>query len=149
MEAVWRTANRPQKAQSPLFKPTLTNVQQAVRQFFNNAHDRDLIERNHFARFGASKRKRRIDRPDFEIITDEQYERLRRCARESRADNYGLIIEGAILAVGEAAMRPGELFALHRTDLDFAENIIHIRRQLDMDTRVVTPGPRTTTGAGS
>ncbi len=118
--------------------PKGRNIQQAVRQFFNNALDRDLIERNHFAKLGASKRKRRIDRPDFEIITDQQYERLRRCARQSRADNYGLIIEGAILAVGEAAMRPGELFALHRTDIDFAENIIHIRRQLDMATLDIT-----------
>jgi integrase len=111
------------------------NSQQAVRQFFNHALDRDLVERNPFARLGASKRKRRIDRPDFEILSDEQYERLRRCARASRDDAYGLVIEGAILAVGEAAMRPGEVFALHRSDVDFAENVIHIRRQLDMATR--------------
>jgi integrase len=35
-------------------------------------------------------------------------------------------------------MRPGELFALHRDDLDFEHNLIHIRRQLDMDTLKVT-----------
>jgi hypothetical protein len=58
-------------------------------------------------RLGASKRKRRVDRPDFEIIADEQYERLRRAACESRADDYGLILEGATLGVGDAAMRPG------------------------------------------
>jgi hypothetical protein len=72
------------------------NVQQSVRQFFNHALDRELIENNPFARLGASKRKRRIDRPDFEIITDEQYARLRQGARASRADDYGLILEGAI-----------------------------------------------------
>jgi integrase len=107
------------------------NVQQSVRQFFNHALDRELIDRNPFARIGASKRKRRIDRPDFEVITNEQYERLRNCARASRADDYGLIIEGAILAVGEAAIRPSEVFALDDTDLDFPENIIHVRRQWD------------------
>lgn len=114
------------------------NVQQSVRQFFNHALDRELIENNPFARLGASKRKRRIDRPDFEIITDEQYTRLRWCARASRADDYGLIIEGAILTVGEAAMRPGELFALHRDDLDFEHNLIEVRRHLDLDTGKTT-----------
>lgn len=119
-------------------RPKGANVQQAVRQFFNHALDRDLIERNEFIRLGASKRKRRVDRPDFEIITDEQYERLRRAARESRTDNYGLILEGATLAVGDAAMRPGEVFALHRPDIHFPENLIHVRWQLDLDTGKVT-----------
>jgi integrase len=118
--------------------PKGANTQQAVRQFFNHALDRDLIDPNHFTRLGASKRKRRVDRPDFEIITDEQYERLRRCARESRADDYGLVLEGTVLAVGEEAMRPGEIFALHRPELHFAENMIHVRRQIDLDTGKIT-----------
>jgi integrase len=112
--------------------------QQAVRQLFNHALDRELIERNHFSRLGASKRRRRVDRPDFQIITDEQYERLRRCARQSRADDYGLILEGAILAVGEAAMRPGEIFGLMRSEIDFREEVIHVRRQVDLDTGQIT-----------
>jgi integrase len=119
-------------------RPKGANVQQAVRQFFNHALDRDLIERNQFTRLGASKRKRRVDRPDFEIITDEQYERLRRAARESRPDDYGLVLEGATMAVGEAAMRPGEVFALHRPDFHWAENLIHVRRQIDLDTGKIT-----------
>jgi integrase len=119
-------------------RPRGANIQQAVRQFFNHALDRDLIPRNQFTNLGASKRKRRVDRPDFEIITDEQYARLRRCARESRADDYGLVLEGAVLAVGEEAMRPGEVFALHRPDLHFAENMIHVRRQIDLDTGKIT-----------
>jgi integrase len=118
--------------------PKGANTQQAVRQFFNHALDRELIGRNHFARLGASKRKRRVDKPDFEIITDQQYQRLRQSARASRTDEFGLIIEGAILAVGEAAMRPGELFALHHSDLEFSQNMIHVRRQLDLDTGEIT-----------
>ncbi|MGO9833445.1 MAG: hypothetical protein ACLP1X_04450, partial [Polyangiaceae bacterium] len=117
--------------------PRGRHVQQSVRQFFNHALDRELIDRNHFARLGTSKPKRRIDRPTFELISDEQYERLRRCARASRIDDYGLIIEGAILAVGEAAMRPGEVFALHHGDIDLAANTIEICRQLDMATGAV------------
>ncbi|MGD1056208.1 MAG: tyrosine-type recombinase/integrase [Solirubrobacteraceae bacterium] len=119
-------------------RPKNATIQQAVRQFFNHALDRDLIPRNQFTRLGASKRKRRVDRPDFEIITDEQYERLRRCARESRADDYGLVLEGTVLAVGETAMRPGEIFGLHRPDIHMAESMIHVRRQIDLDTGKLT-----------
>lgn len=119
-------------------RPKGANTQQAVRQFFNHALDRGLIDRNHFTRLGASKRKRRVDRPDFEIISNEQYERLRHCARQSRADDYGLVLEGVVLAGGETAMRPGEIFALHRPDLHFDKNLIHARRQIDLDTGKIT-----------
>jgi integrase len=118
--------------------PQGRHIQQSVRQFFNHALDRELIDCNHFARLGASKRKRRIDRPDFQPTSDEQYERLRRCARQSRTDDYGLIIEGAILAIGETAMRPGEIFALHRPDIHMATNMIHVRRQIDLATGNIT-----------
>jgi integrase len=119
-------------------RPRSTNVQSAVRQFFNHAADRDLIERNRFTHLGASKRKRRVDRPDFQIITDEQYGRLRRCARESRTDDYGLILEGATMAVGETAMRPGEIFGLHRPEVHMDTRMIHVRRQLDLATGEIT-----------
>jgi integrase len=114
------------------------NFQQAVRQFFNHAVDRDLIPRNLFTNLGASRRKRRVERPDFQIITDEQYRRLLRAARESRPDDYGLVLEGATLAVGEAALRPGEVFALHRPDLHPEKGLAHVRRQIDLDTGKIT-----------
>ena len=117
--------------------PRGRHVQQSVRQFFNHALDRELIARNVFTRLGATRRVRRIDRPDFQIITDAQYETLRRCARASRTDSYGLILEGAILAIGEAALRPGEIFALHPSDIDYAAGVIHVRRQLDMASGIV------------
>jgi integrase len=119
-------------------RPRNTNTQSAVRQFFNHALDRDLIERNRFTHLGASKRKRRVDRPDFQIITDEQYERLRRCARESRTDDYALILEGATMTVGETAMRPGETFGLHRPDVHMDTRMIHVRRALDLATGEIT-----------
>ena len=116
--------------------PQGSHVQQSVRQFFNHALDRDLITRNVFTRLGVRKRTRRIDRPDFQVISDEQYQRLRRCARASRTDSYGLILQSVILAIGEAAMRPGEIFALNHSDVDFAAGLIHIRRQLDLASGV-------------
>jgi integrase len=97
-----------------------------------------LIPHNQFTHLGTSKRKRRVDRPDFQIITDEQYERLCRCARESRADDYGLILEGATMTVGETAMRPGEIFALRRPDVHMDKRMIHVRWQLDLITGDIT-----------
>jgi integrase len=117
--------------------PRGRHVHQSVRQFFNHAVDRDLIARNVFSRLGAVKRIRRIDRPGFQIVTDEQYQRLQRCARASRTDHYGLILQGAILAIGEAALRPGEIFALRHDDIDFAAGVLHVRRQVDLHTGVV------------
>jgi hypothetical protein len=46
-----------------------------------------------------------VDRPDFQTITRRSVRAVRRCARESRSDDYGLTLEG----VGETAMRPGEI----------------------------------------
>jgi integrase len=116
--------------------PRGPHVQQSVRQFFNHALDRDLIQRNVFTHLGVRKRTRRIDRPDFQVISDEQYERLCRCARASRTDSYGLILEGVVLAIGEAALRPGEIFALHHSDVDYTTGLIHVRRQLDLASGV-------------
>jgi integrase len=116
--------------------PRGRHVQQSARQFFNHALDRELITSNTFTRLGAIKRTRRIDRPDFEVISNEQYERLCRCACASRTDSYGLILEGVILTLGEAAMRPGEIFALNHSDVDYTAGIIHVRRQLDMASGV-------------
>jgi integrase len=123
--------------------PRGRHVQQSVRQFFNHAIDHDLITRNVFRRLGAIKRTRRIDRPDFQIITNEQYQRLQDCARASRTDSYRLILQGAILTIGEAALRPGEIFALQHSDVDFDIGILHVCRQIDLDTGMIN-GPRTT-----
>jgi integrase len=112
-------------------------VQQAVRQFFNHAIDHGLIDRNVFSLLGVVKRIRRIDRPDFQIITDEQYKRLQHCARASRTDSYGLTLQGVVLAIGEAALRPGEIFALLHSDVDFAAGILRVRRQIDLDTGLI------------
>jgi integrase len=119
-------------------RPKGANTQQSVRQFFNHAVDRELIPRNLFTKLGASKKKRRVDRPDFEILSDEKYNLLLSCARKSRTDDHGLVIEGAALCVGETAMRPGEVFGLHRPDIHWTENMIHVRWQTDLDSGKVT-----------
>lgn len=67
--------------------PRGPHEQQSVRQFFNHAKERELIPGNKFERLGVSKKKRRVDRPDFEIISDEKYELLLQCAKRSRSDD--------------------------------------------------------------
>jgi integrase len=115
--------------------PRSPHVQQSVRQFFNHAHDRELIIDNKFARPGMSKRKRRVDRHDFEIVSDEQYARLLACAHTSRSDDYALVIEGIVLCEGETAMRPSEIFGLHSDEVDFTEGGIEVHYQWDPLTR--------------
>ncbi len=72
-------------------------------------------------------------------MTDERYTRLLHCARTCRTDNYALVVEGAILAVGEAAIRPSEIFALHKDEVDLDEGIIGVRWQIDSRTRKRVP----------
>ncbi len=133
--------------------PKSPHVKQAVRQFFNHVKDRELISDNKFERTGASKTKRRIERPDFEIVTDEQYERILHCARTCRADEYTVVVEGIVLCVGEGAIRPSEIFALHKDSVDLDAEVIEVRWQIDSrtrervpvkdeDVRLVVPSPR-------
>ena len=119
--------------------PKGAGTQEVVRQFFNHALDRELIPRNHFTNLGISKQKRRIERPDFEIVSDEQYERILHCARTCRADDYALVIEGIVLCVGEAAIRPSEIFALHKDEVDLDGDAIDVRWQIDSKTRKREP----------
>ncbi len=119
--------------------PKGAGTQEVVRQFFNHALDRELIPRNHFTNLGISKQKRRIERPDFEIVTDEQYARLLNCARHGRTDDFALVIEGCVLCVGEAAIRPSEIFALHKDEVDLDEDVIGVRWQIDSRTRKRVP----------
>jgi hypothetical protein len=56
-------------------------------------------------------------------------------------------LEGAVLTIGDEALRPGEIFALHRPELHFDKNLIHVKRQIDLHT-ARSHGPRTTTAVG-
>ncbi len=111
--------------------PKGPHVQQAVRQFMNHAKDRELIADNKFACPGQNKRKRRVDRHDFAIVSDEQYARVRACARASCPSDYGLVIEGMVLCEGETAMRPSEIFGLHDDEVDYDAGDITVRWQWD------------------
>jgi integrase len=133
--------------------PQSPHVQSSVRQLFNHAKDRELIPDNKFERFGVSKKKRRVDSPDFEIISNEKYELLLECARRSRSDDYALVLEGITICQGDTAMRPCEIFGLHEEDVHLDSGEIQVRYQWDslqrkrvptkdQDTRWVAISPR-------
>jgi hypothetical protein len=48
------------------------------------------------------------------------------------------VLEGAVLTIGEQALRPGEIFALHRPELHFEERLIHVKRQIALETGEIT-----------
>ena len=102
-----------------------------MRQFFNHALDLELIHSNPFARPG-SEQAQAPHRPP--RLPDHHSRAVRAACADALAraapTTTGCLIEGAILAVGEAAIRPSEVFTLHRDEVDFAENVIHIRWQI-------------------
>jgi integrase len=119
--------------------PQGAHVQSSVRQFFNHAKDRELIPVNKFERLGVSKKKRRVDSPDFEIISNEKYELLLECARRSRSDDYALVLEGITICQGDTAMRPCEIFGLHEEDVHLDSGEIQVRYQWDSLQRKRVP----------
>ena len=115
----------------------LSNGQKAaVRRLFGDLYDDGLVDRNHFERL-CVKQRSRLERADFEIVTEAQLERLLDCAVTSRVDDYGLTVRALILAEATLGVRPGELFALEWPDLDYQEGVIHLRHNVD-DLGVVT-----------
>lgn len=91
-----------------------------------------------------NERRQVLDARDGLIVSDKRYALLRKCARASRADGYGLVIEGLILAVGETAMQFSEASALHQEEVEFAQGSIDVRFQYDMKQRrrVASKKPR-------
>lgn len=91
-----------------------------------------------------NERRQVLDARDGLIVSDKRYALLRKCARASRADGYGLVIEGLILAVGETAMQFSEASALHQEEVEFAQGGIDVRFQYDMKQRrqVASKKPR-------
>ncbi len=48
------------------------------------------------------------------------------------------MLEGAVLTIGDEALRPGEIFALHRAELHLDKNLIHVKRQINLRMSKIT-----------
>lgn len=115
------------------------NVRQAVRQFFGDALDDEVLNgRNYFAGLGIGTPKRKDDE-DFEIIDDEFFELLQDKALASRADDYGLILKGFVVWMGWTCCRPVELFNLTHDDVLLDKDEINVPREFDKSSRGKRP----------
>lgn len=98
-----------------------------LRAMLYDARDAGVLTENPFAdlRFAQSR-----GRKDLVVITLKQLERLKECAIAEHGD-YGYAFAAMIEFAAWTGMRPGEIFALERADVDFRRGEIHVRRNLD------------------
>jgi integrase len=130
-----------------------TNARQYSAQFYD-----DLLRlhpvagaTNPFRGHDLPPRRRRKSNPGFRILTDAQFARLVRCAKDVRADGYGLIQAALVTAMGTSCARPGECYALRYERqprlsngvapgwIDFQAGVIHITSQIDDSGTEVLP----------
>jgi integrase len=112
-------------------------VLNGIRRLFGDMIEDEVIEgANPFSRLGR-KIQRRIERPDFEIVTREFVELLVDCALRSRPDDYGLNLKAIVLCQASTAMRPGEIFGTQHHYVNLDEQQIEVRWQFDARGRLV------------
>ncbi len=107
----------------------------ALRAMFNDAVRDELCHANPFADLRLPQSK---GRKDLTPITSDELDRLCDCALEVHGD-YGPNFEALILAAAYTLMRPGELFVLEWSDIDFDSNEIIVSKTLSGDTAVEPP----------
>ncbi|MGP8242367.1 MAG: tyrosine-type recombinase/integrase, partial [Solirubrobacteraceae bacterium] len=85
---------------------------------------------------------RRLETPkvrkDIDALTEQEIAELADLAREVSGD-YGAEARGIILTLAYTGMRPGELCAIHRCDVDLQRLEVVVQRSLDGTGREKTP----------
>ncbi len=129
------------------------NTRQYAAQFFSDImrmHP-ETVRDNPFRGHDLPARRPRKSRPEFCVLTDQEFDRLVQAAGKSRDDDYRLIQQGLVVAMGTACMRPGECFALRyhrhppRPDgvqpawIDFERDEINVTSQIDATGAEVLP----------
>jgi integrase len=106
----------------------------ALRAMFNDAASAKggrLVSRNPFARLGIS---RGPGRRDEQPPSEEQVWKLIRCARELATPSFGAWLQVAAFS----GLRPGELDALRRANVDLGRSRIRVVEQFSAATRTFT-----------
>lgn len=98
----------------------------ALRAMFSDAVRDELCQSNPFANLRLPQSR---GRKDLTPISEEQLEQLCRCALKIH-DYYGKNFEALILSAAYTLMRPGELFVLEWSDIDFDRNEITVSKTL-------------------
>jgi integrase len=91
---------------------------------------RGLIESNPVSKLDRSERPR-VSRHERPVLNPKEIGRL----LEAAAPRYRTLLATAILS----GLRQGELLGLHWRDVDFANELIHVRTQLNRGRRDVPP----------
>ncbi len=129
------------------------NARQYAAQFFSDIMHMhpEAVRDNPFRGHDLPPRRRRKSRPDFRVLTDPEFDRLVQAAGASRADDYRLVQQGLVVAMGTSCMRPGECFVLRYERqpplpagvqpawIDFEREEIHVTSQIDDTGAEVLP----------
>lgn len=108
----------------------------ALRAMFNDARRSGLIATNPFSALGLERPRGRRDLRS-EWLTAEDVDRLAECALDAFPDDYGQVFGPMVTFAAYTGLRPGELFALKRSDLHGDE--IEVSRAAESRTRTIGP----------
>lgn len=107
----------------------------SARAMFNDARDEELIEQNPFASLGLPTSR---GRANIEPLTPAEVMTLADKALEVFEDedlpHFAPMMRSAVLMAAYTCVRPGELFALERSDVDVRAGVLHVRRRAWKDT---------------
>lgn len=97
-----------------------------LRAMFSDARRSGLVTENPFSALGIAKGK---GRTRINPITEAELHELEAIALRVHGKSFGPIFSAFITFAAETTMRPAEICGLERADVDFAAEVVHVRRQ--------------------
>jgi integrase len=98
----------------------------ALRSMYSDARRSGLVTSNPFRELGIPKGP---GRSKIVVITEGELQTLLGIARRVHGPKFGPVFAAVIEFAAATTMRPGEVFGLDRSDVDFAGEVVHVRRQ--------------------
>jgi integrase len=112
----------------------------ALRAMYGDAEREGLALRNPFSNLRIGKGR---GRRDIVAVTPEELDRLADLALASHDPDFGPVFRSIIIVAAYTGLRPGELFGLDRSDVDFEAETLHVRQQFHK-RRLTLPKSNTT-----
>ena len=103
-----------------------------VRAMFNDAIRDELIEQNPF---GNMRLPQSRGRKDLIVLSEAELDRLTAIAHQVHGPEYGPLFAAFIQVAAWTGMRPGELYALRWSDVDYSRGEIHVRSAYKSKTK--------------
>lgn len=105
-----------------------------LRSMFNDAIEDGLLGERAANPFAGLRLPKSKGRANIIPLTPEEVDQLADLALEVFADedmpDFALRVRAMILMAAYTCIRPGELFALERSDVDVAAGVLHVRRRV-------------------